>query len=329
MSLNSQFPLHQLLTAENLRATACGKTILVGEHSVVYNYKAIAMALPSIQLEMTLEKCEKINQADSWENGIKIYIHEKETKPESRVLKILLQAFETALKLLGMNSSLASYPPQNLIIRSKIPLGGGMGGSAAISTCFVRIASQILKKTLTLQEEIFFANEVDSLFHNGKASGLDVSAVASNGIIAFQKNSPVHFVKNKCHFWLALIDSEERSETAEMIKKVKKEMDENPKKVESIFQNLNHIADEIEKFLNAGKILDFAMCLNQAHTQLQSLGVSTPKMDQIVLELMKTGALGAKLTGAGGGGLILAVFSEHPSQLKEKFPKINLYLTSI
>ena len=326
----------RVLSKENIEAAASGKTILIGEHSVVYGYKALAMAVPDINLSVTIEAVYKDNILICTEDMEVDWLHvwhmvllNKVIPIEERLKKLLLQSFEKALALVEFPYTLSECIPQKIHIHSQIPLGGGMGGSAAISTCLVRIAAQVAKVKLSLEKQIQFANEVDCLFHNGSASGLDVSAVASDGIIEFKKGSPIKKLENKCHFWLALIDSGERSETAQMVKKVKNYLDENPVFVEGLFHKLDNLASSCSILLEQGNVIKFSECLNEAHDYLVQLGVSTLKMDNIVHELKKHGALAAKLTGAGGGGLVLSVFTKKPEFLFEQYGENNVYVSHV
>lgn len=319
----------KILTQEKITATASGKTILIGEHSVVYGHKAIAMALPDIQLKITLEPfCEK-NPVDNWNSAWKTFIQEKPVEMEERITHLLTHALEKSLLLMQYPVLLNQIIPQKITIHSQIPLGGGMGGSAAISTCLVRIAAQIANKNLSFDNEIQFANEVDSLFHNGKASGLDVSAVASNGMILFQKGKHFEKINNKCSFWLALVDSGERSKTSSMIEKVRNLWEANTENTEMLFKKLNSLSIACKNNLEYGDTLQLATNINEAHNCLVALGVSTLKMDNLVQELKTKGALGAKLTGAGGGGLVLGLFSKEPEFLKQIYGNEKVYITKV
>lgn len=323
----------KVLSTCDISVTASGKAILIGEHSVVYGHKAIAMALPDIKLTMTLLSGN--NEASNW-NDKRVWqttIQGKKVEVEDKIIVLLIKAFEKALSLFRFTGHLSDFAPQKIQIDSQIPLGGGMGGSAAISTCFVRIAAQIsaenTNRQVPFEHQIQFANEVDSLFHSGKASGLDVSAVASDGIIEFQKDHSPKKINNQCHFWLALVDSGERSETAEMIEKVKNNLSKNKKFVENLFDKLGQLATISSLSLQQGNLNEFTSYLNEAHECLRQIGVSTDKIDEMVGFLKSRGALSAKLTGAGGGGLVLAVFEEKPEFLFTEYPKDAVFISKV
>jgi mevalonate kinase len=314
-----------LLSHLPLKAQASGKTILIGEHAVVYGYRALAMALPDIKLEMRLQTQSSPSWLEAWETKM-----DGKTVPMGEKIKTLLcHAFEKTLQLFDRTLTLNQVAPQKVHIQSQIPLGGGMGGSAAMSLCFVRLASQITNTSLSFEQEAQFANDIDSLFHAGKASGLDVNAAASDGFIQFQKGSGARKIANKCSFWLALIDSKERSETADMIEKVRQKITQKKDHINCLFQKIDSLAIDSQKNIAAGNVEALGKNLNDAHSLLRELGISTQKVDEIVVRLREKGALGAKITGAGGGGLVLGIFQDAPLFLKDLFGAEHVYLSRV
>lgn len=322
----------QVLTDLNLYANAGGKAILIGEHSVVYGHKAISLALPDIRLNMQI--CpDKFTESweDSWETRIKGNIYQT----NKEIQKLLTLAFEKALQLCHPSLELKHFFPQKIIIQSEIPLGGGMGGSAAISTCLVKLSIEIAKHKRLLNQEISnetqiqFSNAVDCLFHSGKASGLDVTTVACDGLIEFSKDNGFKYIKNAKEFWLALVDTKERSDTASMVKKVADFLKINPDNGKKYLDNLSKLTDSTLVFLKEGRLLDIASNLNCAQLFLEKLGVSTKKIADLIKTLQSNGALAAKLTGAGGGGLVLALFEKKPEHLYNIFSEDVLYITKV
>lgn len=323
------------LSESNIYANAAGKAILIGEHSVVYGYKAIAMALPDVRLQMTLLSPEQSKSVTSWENAWHTIVKEKVFEPDQKIKLLLIKAFEKALSLCKISDHIHQFIPQKVLVKSDIPLGGGMGGSAAMSTCFLKIATQIalqknkLRHDLTLEQQIQHANKIDCLFHSGKASGLDVTTVASNGIIEFTKSNKHKNIKNGKKFWLALIDSQERGETALMVKSVAEKLVSSPEKTKQSLEKLGDLAEKSVSEISSGNLYALAKSLNLAQIQLQQLGVSTPKIEEIILKLKNAGALAAKLTGAGGGGLVLGLFENYPKQLPSIFDKDLFFITCV
>lgn len=330
--IQTQLNSNKLLTTVTIHANAGGKAILIGEHSVVYGFKAVALALPDVRLKMTLSTDDSVT---SWETAWETEIKGKNFQTNSNIQLLLKKAFATALQLCHPSLDLAQYSPQKIRIQSEIPLGGGMGGSAAISTCFVKLAAAIAKQKnlianeISSEQQIHFANEVDCIFHSGKASGLDVTTVACDGMIEFLKDKGFHYLKNAKEFWLALVDSKERGETAAMVKKVADFLKMNPLEGQQYLDNLGQLAEKTVTFLQEGLLTELAGALNSSQVFLEKLGVSTPKMKEIIDTLQTQGAIAAKITGAGGGGLVLAIFEKKPNHLYSMYTKDILYITKV
>jgi len=300
-----------------------GKLILIGEHSVVYGHTAIAMPLLGINLTLTIHS----HTVKSWDEAWQASMHGHTLTLNEHFLTSLKTALTLTLKLFGFD--LNSFTPQAFSIDSHLPLGGGLGGSAALSASFVKLCAKLFHKHLDLKTEIEYANQVDSLFHSGRASGLDVATVLTKKLIKYKKNTFITQIKNKCSFFVALVDTEERTETRKMIEKVSALLSEKQEYTEDIMKELNTLATECETCLKTNNLKTFSYNLNLAQNCLVKLGVSTQKTDEICTDLRVKGALCAKLTGAGGGGLVLSVFEENPEFLKKFYPTEKLYITEI
>ncbi|MCA2959054.1 MAG: mevalonate kinase [Silvanigrellales bacterium] len=293
-------------------ARASGKAILLGEHSVVYGHPALALALGEVGLRVELG-----GDALSWEEGITLRMRGCVGSLPAGQRARIVEGFEKALHVTGLlapHERLPSFAPRELHIDTAIPLGAGMGGSAAMSTAFVRLALSLANnpsQEWNPQRIASAANDVDGLFH-GKASGLDAAAVSSDGIIRFCHGNPLGLVTPGAPFHLVLIDSGERSSTADMVALVAQKKVTHPKETQSALDTLGKLTNEAQTALEGGNLKELGRCLDFAHVLLKGLGVSTPRMDALREAMCARGALGAKLTGAGGGGLVLALFSEDP-----------------
>lgn len=315
--------MNNLFSQEAISVDVPGKIILIGEHSVVYGHQALATPLSDVRLTLTTYP----KTARSWQDAWQIRLRGQEFPLTEYFANLLTQSLDLVLKLMGEN--LKNFKPQLLFIDSQIPLGGGMGGSAAVSASFVKLCAKIFKKTLSLEKEIEFANQIDSLFHFGRASGLDVTTILANQCIAFQRGKPIRTIKNPSSFFIALIDSEERTETRVMVEKVAHGLDTNKKYTESIIEHLGQLSLDSIQQLIAGDLTQLAKNLNAAHLLLDQLGVSTPTLNHLCDELRNHGALCAKLTGAGGGGLVLGIFDKDPIFLNNIYGINRVFITKL
>ncbi|NBX15897.1 MAG: mevalonate kinase [Proteobacteria bacterium] len=321
--MSGESVLNNILVPPNTTGSACGKAILIGEHAAVEGLPALALPLKEQNLEISfgepvfLKDQAVSNGAASadyglWNSCWTLSINDKiQVLPDSERAR-LSRTLELALQLLVRRDvSLTQFLPQFVRIRSRLPLGAGMGGSAAVSAALLRALSSAHGKSLTGSEIASLANELDGVFH-GRASGLDAATVVADSIICFRKNHGSRPVPNKKGFWLFLVDTAERTPTREMVARVAQLRLSEPALVEANFTEIGRLAQGCETDLRNGELVALGDKLNQAHRCLSAIGVSTPLLDQCVDDLRLAGALGAKLTGGGGGGLALGIFENQP-----------------
>jgi mevalonate kinase len=298
------------------KGQAAGKVILMGEHAVVYGFPALAMALPDVRL--TVEVVKPAHSLSHWEQGVEISLGNNPLEVPLASRRQVVAAFEKAMQAVEPAFVLAHHPVKVLRIQSDIPLGAGMGGSAAMSTAFLRYALEAHGERWASEKVSFFANEIDALFH-GKASGLDAAAVSSDGVICFQRGKSIEMVPLAKPFWIFLHDTGERQATSAMVELVARQLEKTPVFVQRLLDNLGELTVRARAHLLQGELAALGHCLNLGHESLCSLGVSTGATDACVEKMRAHGALGAKLTGAGGGGLVLGLFETPPQNLLPYF----------
>jgi mevalonate kinase len=292
--------IHSLAQYE---ATAWGKAILFGEHSVVYGGIAGAIPLKDIPLKVSLSVSDKAVQNQiQW--NLKVCNEPWIMTPDqhTRLDAALRLAFQLTQQTM----------PSNVLVEidSSIPLGGGLGGSAALSSAFLRIATQIKMQVSQqhLSEESFLAmaNALDSHFH-GKASGLDVAAVNSEGPIGFKSNTAPWLLPVSFPFQIALVDTGVRTETFQMVSAVRSRLEQNDSQTHTALSSLKVLGSLFIDVLKNGNLMSLAELVNTSQKELNLLGVSHTANDLLCKELLSLGCLGAKLTGGGGGGMVLGV----------------------
>lgn len=290
--------------------SVCGKTILIGEHAVIYGAKAIAMPVQSLQMKLKLEAL-----ADS-EKGSIFNFGNKSASP--RLKSMLTDAFS----LLGVKPF-----PVKVEGLSNILIGSGLGSSASLSVALLLIISQAMGQTLTPQKVAILANELEKSFH-GTPSGLDTSVVAYNKIISFKKGEPneiellkVAPIKDTCETpWpFVLVDSKIRSSTIAMVKQTSKFFrgQEGERRV-ALFDSL---ASHLQQALQGGDIQNAAAAISEASRRLAECNLVTQPIDHLIKEIKSLGALSAKLTGAGAGGCVLALLD--PRYSKEQLNRMQ------
>lgn len=277
-------------------SSACGKFILGGEHSVVV--KGRALGFPVKSLSLTVEESQEFD-------GLKI---NNEKHPMSEFRKIL-----EIRKILGASSTV-----RGISIQSTIPIGGGLGSSAALCTALAKLHL----KGLPMEDLARSALQGERLFH-GKPSGVDPFTIAVGRPIVYRASDQSWRALNTERFTQAglcfvLKDTGLRHRTDEVIRAVTTVRSETPLIWEDLMDTLAQNAELMVKAFEESPTQGLGRLMNDSHFRLLQLGVSCETMDTVVEELRSQGALGAKLTGAGRGGFVLGLFRREDA---EKLPR--------
>ncbi len=211
--------MSEYLSVHGAESFASGKTILLGEHAAVYGFPAVAVPLHDIKISVSIAKPSP-EKPQSWLQawrfgGAGTVAMASDASTLQRLQTCLLRGVEFVF-----GDSLEKFEPQFLDVQTAIPLGAGMGGSAALSVALLRallLAAE--KRDVSQQRFVQAANHMDGAFH-GLASGLDVAAVSAAGPIVFQKGQASESLSVGREFWLVLVDSGFRSPTIDMVKRV-------------------------------------------------------------------------------------------------------------
>lgn len=274
--------------------SAPGKVILLGEHTVVYGRPAIAASIrPRLELTVAVGEAPGIESGD----------------PRVRT------ALETAAAIYGID-------PRRIGIgvESEIPIGCGLGSSAAFSVALLRSLGELAGRPLEELELLRRATEVENAFH-GTSSGIDVAVASLGGVIWFERPSgglprasrlPVHDA-----FDLVVALSDERRSTAGPVGRLRERVRTHPGLYHQFFDLAANLVHAGRGALGTGDFETLGCLMDAAHGLLNSMGVSTPTLERMTTIARRAGALGAKLTGAGGGGAIVALAPETAHDVAE------------
>lgn len=283
---------------------AHSKLILIGEHSVVYGQPAIAFPFKQIEVKVTVKNIGG--------NAIQIespfYQGPIEQIPEK--MEGIGDCVIQTLKALEKHSS-----GLHIQIASSIPIGRGLGSSAAIAIALVRGLFAFFNQKLSNSQLMTLVERAEKFAH-GTPSGIDMMAASSANPIWFQKQQEVESVKIGTPFHLVIADSGRVGDTYSAVKSIRDKYESKPEIIEESITLLGKLAQEVRVALAAGNPQKVGDNLNQAHQLLSLLGVSDRGLDGLVKAARTAGALGAKLTGGGRGGCILALVENE--QLGEK-----------
>ena len=259
------------------------KIILIGEHSVVYGYPAIAIPLKEIEIECIVEEAKSScfhNKTDT-----------------------LSVALFTALKYLKKENAKIKYK-----VTSQIPPKRGMGSSAAVSIAAIRAVFDYFGENLedALLEKLVHTAEIVA---HSTPSGLDAKTCLSNKAIKFIKNKGFSYIDLNLDAYLVIADTGIYGNTGEAIQNVKN-LGSN---ADSSLKKLGELTDKMAKILTENiqskekKVDKIGKIMTKANTELRNLNITIEKTDLFVKIAIENGASGAKISGGGLGGCVIAL----------------------
>ena len=278
------------------------KIILIGEHSVVYGYTAIAIPLKKIEIECTIEEAKS-----------NFFYDETDT---------LSVAIFTALKYLKKENAKIKYK-----ITSQIPQKRGMGSSAAVSIAAIRAIFNYFRENL--EDELLekLVNTAEIVAHK-TPSGLDAKTCLSDKAIRFVKNKGFSYIDLNLDAYLVIADTGIYGNTGEAIQNVKNL----GSKAELSLKKLGRLTDEMTRILTGNienkeekikKISKIGEIMTAANTELGKLNITIEKTELFVKTAIENGAAGAKISGGGLGGCVIALAEnlEIMEKVKDGFTK--------
>jgi mevalonate kinase len=274
---------------------AHAKAILVGEHAVVYGAPALAIPLPGLSVTATLTQASTPTIVSS------LYQGPLENAPTN--LAPLLAAIEAVTTRLGL-------PALNTSIESRIPDARGLGSSAALAAAVVSAASDFAGVVLDADEQHELIQQAERAAH-GTPSGIDARAVVADTAIRFSKTGPTSAVVAAQPIAFVVADSGVRRSSTDAVSRVRALRETQRRTVDQIIDEISVLAELAVPALAAGQADKIGESLRHTHELLGRLEVSTPRLDALVEAAHRGGSPGAKLTGGGCGGCIVAV-APHP-----------------
>ena len=276
---------------------ANGKIILFGEHSVLYGGGAIGLRLKKTYVEVKISKNNYDYIESSFYSG-RIENIDDELNPIKSLYLKLKEKFK-------MDNSV-------LNIKTNIPLGSGLGSSAALAKAITEEIFKYNKKELEKKELLMWIDYSESIAH-GKASGVDARICTSDKPIFFKKGKyrPLDF--NFKGVFLAIFSNMKKS-TKNAVNLIK----ENSSNVKNIIMKISNNSDLALEAIKNGDLEKIGNLMTKGHKLLKKLGVSNNVLDNMVRIAIQQGAFGAKLTGSGLGGCIIVLCNERTSSLISK-----------
>jgi mevalonate kinase len=271
---------------------ACGKVILLGEHAVVYGVPAIAVGIDrGARARATpLESGPSRLHVRGWN----INVDESETVPDlARALRALLDSVRTTLPALA---------PKAIDVEADLPPGTGLGCSAAMGVAIARALDPHASDD-ALQAR---AMAWERVFH-GNPSGVDAAVAARGGCIFFRKGETLEPVRVGGTLHLCIGSTGTASSTRSMVDAVARLRARRPQVVETSFEAVRSLVHSARLAIGASDRFTLGRLMDLNQTLLNALFVSTPDIERMCAVARSAGAIGAKLTGAGGGGSVVAL----------------------
>ncbi len=273
---------------------APGKIILSGEQFVVLGAPAVAMAVnlyskidvrpsQSGRIEVTADiPLHLVGEADKSSSA---------TKNQELLEPLRLAASATLDHLASKERSV------HVDANCEIPIGAGLGSSASTTVATI---SAVAKSTGTRLDrgEIFKLAFIPENYLHGHPSGVDQATCTYGGIIQFRKPS------------ILVCDSGVHRSTKALVRSVVRRSREQTDRFQTHLEEMTALSNAVIKALKDENDTELGSLMNRNHELLRQIGVSTPRLDRLVAKARRAGALGAKLTGAGGGGCIIAVCAD-------------------
>lgn len=289
-----------------------GKTILFGEHFVVYGLSAIASALGSFTTANI-----KIVKGNGWT------IDDQRPATPGYKKKKYDEAIQSVINVISHLKIDTENQKLEITFAGDLIAASGVGASAAQCTSLARALNDSFNLNLNDEKINKAAYEGEKAYH-GTPSGIDNTASTYGGLIWFVKNlnggkNTMDLLQSPKKVPLVIANSGITASTAEVVADVRRLKEENPEKFKKIFIKYEKLAKDAKKALLEGNIIAVGNLMNQNHKLLQEITVSGKINDKMVEIALKNGAVGAKMTGTGRGGLVIALAENE--EIQEKISK--------
>ena len=278
-------------------ASAPGKIILFGEHAVVYHRPALAVPVTQVHADAEISASD---QSDTWIDAPGISLHASlASLPAGHALRRLVEVvFETL--------EITNPPALNLRITTTIPVASGLGSGAAVSVALIRALSAHFNSPLGDEQVNKLCFEIEKIYH-GTPSGIDNTVITYAQPVYFIKDQPIETFQVKSAFKIVIADTGVPAPTRQAVGDVRKLWTADPQRWNEVFEEIKEIVHQARQSIESGEWQKLGPLMDANQAFLQEMSVSSAELERLVLAAKTAGAEGAKLSGGGRGGNMIAL----------------------
>ena len=278
-------------------SSAPGKIILFGEHAVVYGRPALAAPVTQVHADVDVSDSSR---PGIWIDAPDVSLHaELNTLPSDHPIASVINNLFFLWRV-------SPFPNLAIRITSTVPVASGLGSGAAVTVALTRALASYLQHSMSDEEVNGFAYEIEKL-HHGTPSGIDNTVVTYAQPVYFVRGQPIEIFYVGKPFTIVIADTGIAAPTKESVGDVRRLWMNDRSRWETIFDKIGEISFTARRAIEAGKPEVLGELMDENHTLLQKLTVSSPDLDRLVEAARDAGALGAKLSGGGRGGNMIAL----------------------
>jgi mevalonate kinase len=277
-------------------ASAPGKIILFGEHAVVYGRPALAVPVTQVHADVTITAA----QTGIWIEAPDIALNTSlaalpQSHPLRSAIKCVFQALDNPVP-----------PALHIRIKSSIPVASGLGSGAAVSVALIRALSSQLGAVFSAEQVNNLCYEIEKI-HHGTPSGIDNTVITYARPVYFTRGQPVETFQVKSPFTIVIADTGVRAPTKESVGALRQLWEADQSQWERVFDQVKEIVQQARQAIESGEWLELGALMDANQELLQQMTVSSDELDRLVLAAKAAGAEGAKLSGGGRGGNMIAL----------------------